>query len=72
MTLNNALQAALIGFTAITSVSALAIALFGSAAALERWLDSPSPGPTRPRVVTAARNLNAPLIDDPAGHTQAA
>jgi hypothetical protein len=72
VTLNNVLQAALIGFTAITSVSALAIALFGSAAALERWLDSPSTGPTRPRVAAAARNLDASLIDDSAGQTQAA
>ena len=56
MTFNNVIQAALYILTTITGVTALAVALFGSAAALERWLDAPilstrdlrSPRPLRP------------------------
>jgi hypothetical protein len=49
VTIDNALQAALYAFTTITSVAALGIALFGSAALLERWLDAPEVASTRVR-----------------------
>ena len=41
MTVHSLLQAPALTLTTITSVAALAVALFGSAAALERWLDHP-------------------------------
>jgi hypothetical protein len=71
VTINNVMQAALYALTTITSVSALAVALFGSAAALERWLDSPRLKPAPPEVVEIARNPDRPLFD-PDAHTQAA
>jgi hypothetical protein len=39
VTTNSVLQAALYAMTTITSVAALGLALFGSGAFLERWLD---------------------------------
>lgn len=54
MTIDNLMQAVLYTVITITSVSALAIALFASAAALERWLDSPGPIPRRPQVTPVA------------------
>ncbi len=64
------MQAALYAFTTITSVSALAVALFGSGAALERWLDRPLAKPARPQV-KIARDPAASRLD-PDAHTQAA
>ncbi len=68
---NGVFQAALYILVTITSVSALAVALFGPAAALERWLDDPvqpRPGLTSPR---SLRNSNAPL-HHPGAHSQSA
>jgi hypothetical protein len=70
VTFSSVMQAALYTFTTITSVTALAVGLFGSAAALERWLDSPSP-PRRAQQVKLPRQPNvAPL--EPEAQTQAA
>jgi hypothetical protein len=62
VTVSNMMQAALYAFTTITAVTALAIALFGSGAALERWLDSPLPQSPRPHV-KIARDPAASLLD---------
>jgi hypothetical protein len=71
VTVNNVTQAALYALTTITAVSALAIALFGSAAALERWLDGPHRKPPRRQVVKIARNPDSPVFD-PGAHPHAA
>jgi hypothetical protein len=71
VTISNMMQAALYALTAVTSVSALAIALFGSAAAIERWLDGPQREPTRTPVAKIARDSD-PSPREPAAHTQVA
>ena len=71
MTISNVMQAALYALTAVTSVSALAIALFGSAAAIERWLDSPPQEPTRTPAAKIARDPD-PSVFESAAHTQVA
>jgi hypothetical protein len=70
VTISNVMQAALYAFTTITSVSALAIALFGSGVALERWLDRPLPKPTRRQVSIPRDPAASPL--DPDAQTHAA
>jgi hypothetical protein len=73
MTITNVIQAALFALTIVTAVAAFAVALFGSAAALERWLDGPRPSanPTRPQLGTVARKALAPIFD-PDAQTHAA
>jgi hypothetical protein len=71
VTIGNVMQAALYVLTTVTSVSALAIALFGSAAALERWLDGPQKEPTRTPAAKIARDPD-PSAFEPAAHTQVA
>lgn len=62
MTISNVMQAVLYAFTTVTSVSALAVALFGSAAAIERWLDGARPNPTRPPVLPVPHNPDASVF----------
>ena len=62
MTINNLMQAALYTGATISSVSVLAVALFASAAALERWLDKPRLSPTLEQA-TVVRKPNGPTID---------
>jgi len=65
MTINNIIQAAIIALTIMTSVAALALALFGSAAALERWLDSsaPSANPAQAQLSTVDHKALTPSFD---------
>jgi hypothetical protein len=67
------IHAAIIALSTITSVAALAVVLFGSAAALERWLDSsvPSANPTRAQLSTVGRKALVPSFD-PDAHPRSA
>jgi hypothetical protein len=68
MTIDNLLQAATITLTTITSVAALAVVLFGSAAWLERWLDRPHADTTstRDQLTLLTRVAPQPLLDQEA------
>ena len=75
MTTNGVLQAALYALTTITSVAALGLALFGSGAVLERWLDGTDLGEpirarssVRPRPVASTQDEGTTQAQD----TQAA
>jgi hypothetical protein len=65
MTIGSALEAGLLVLAIVSSVAVLAIALFGSAAALERWLDGPRPlaEPMQTRIATVDRTPRAPVFD---------
>jgi hypothetical protein len=73
MTITNVMGAVLLAFTTITSVAAFAIVLFGSAAALERWLDAPLPHakPRKPQLSKVDGKVDTPSFD-PHAHTNAA
>jgi hypothetical protein len=73
MTITSVIQAALFAGTTVTAVAAFAVALFGSAAALERWLDGPRPSanPAPPQLTTVAPKARAPIFD-PDAQTHAA
>lgn len=68
MSIHNLLQALSFTLTAVTSVAALAIALFGTGAALERWLDRPSPtaNGARARLAVVDREAPTPIFDQDA------
>jgi len=71
VTFDNVFEAAMYILTTIASVTALAIALFGPATALERWLDDPLPSRS-----DGSRHGSvphpAPPLHDPDVHAQAA
>jgi hypothetical protein len=68
MSIHNLLQALSFTLTMVTSVAALAIALFGTGAALERWLDRPSPtaNGARAQLAVVDRAAPTPIFDQDA------